>query len=140
MSKSLRLHGLLHARIPCPSPTPEACSYPCPLSLGYHQTISFSVVPFSRLQSFPATGSFPMSQFFTSDGQTTGVAASVLPMNIQDRFPLGLTGLLLAVQGTLKSLLQHHSSKASVRWCSAFFKVQLSHTYMTTGKTTALTR
>ena len=140
MSKSLWLHGLLHARIPCPSPTPGACSNPCPLSLWYHQTISFSVVPFSRLQSFPATGSFPMSQFFTSDGQTTGVAASVLPMNIQDRFPLGLTGLLFAVQGTLKSLLQHHSSKASVRWCSAFFKVQLSHTYMTTGKTTALTR
>ena len=80
-----------------------------------------------------------MSQFFTSDGQTTGVAASVLPMNIQDRFPLGLTGLLFAVQGTLKSLLQHHSSKASVRWCSAFFKVQLSHTYMTTGKTTDIT-
>ena len=93
----------------------------------------------SCLQSFPASGSFPGSQFFTSGGQSIGASASVLLMNIQDWFPLGLTGYLLAVQGTFNSL-QHHSSKASVLWGSAFFIVQLSHPYMTTGKTIALTR
>ena len=84
-----------------------------------------------------------MSQFFTSGGPSTGTSASVLPMNIQDRFPLGLTGLQsksLAVQGTLKSLLQYHSSKALILRHSAFFMVQLSYPYMTTGKTIALTR
>ena len=109
-----------------------------------HPTISSSVGPFSsRLQSFPASGSFKMSQFFTSCGQSIGVSAStsVLPMNIQDWPPLGCTGWIsFAVQGTLKSLLQHHSSKASILWCSAFFIVQLSHPYITTGKTIALTR
>ena len=101
---------------------------------------SFSVVPFSsHLQSFPVSRSFPMSQFLTSGGQSIGVSASasVLPMNVQDWFPLGC---LLAVQGTLKSLLQHRSSKESILWHSAFFIVQLSHPYMTTGKTIALTR
>ena len=102
-------------------------------------------------QSFPASRSFQMSQFFASGGQSIGVSAStsVLPMNIQDWSPLGWTGWisfrmdwldLFAVQGTLKSLLQHHSSKASILWCSAFFIVQLSHPYMTTEKTIALTR
>ena len=84
-----------------------------------------------------------MSQFFPSGGQNIGVSAStlVLPMNIQDLFPLKMDGLdLLAVQGTLKSLLQHHSSKASVLQHSAFFIVQLSHPYMTADKTKALTR
>ena len=87
---------------------------------------------------FPSTGSFPGSQFFASGGQSIGVSAStsVLPMNIQDRFPLGLTNF----QGTLKSLLQHHGSKASILQHSAFLMVQLSHSYMTTGTTTALTR
>ena len=83
-----------------------------------------------------------MSQFFTSGGQSTGtsVSASVLPMNIQDRFPLGWTGLIsLQSQGLAKSLLQHRSSKASIVQCSAFFTFQLSHPYMTTGKTIALT-
>ena len=97
----------------------------------------------SCLQSFPTSGYFPMSRQFTSGSQRIGASmlASVLPMNIQGWFPLGLIGLIsLAVQGTLKSLLQHHSSKASVlqRW--AFFMVPLSHPYMTTGKTIALTR
>ena len=89
---------------------------------------------------FPASGSFPKSQFFASGGQNVGVSASasVLPMNIQDWFPLRLG--LLAVQGTLKSLLQHHSPKASILWHSAFFIVQLLHPYMTIGKTIALTR
>ena len=85
-----------------------------------------------------------MSQVFTSGGQSIGISASasVLSMNIQDLFPLGWTGWmdLLAVKETLKSLLQHHSSKASIPWHSAFFTVQLSHPYMTTGKTIALTR
>ena len=87
-------HGLQHTRLPCPSPSPGACSDSCPLSQWYHPTISSSVVPFSsHLQAFPASGSFPMSQFFASGGQSIGVSASasVLPMNIQDWFPLGLT-------------------------------------------------
>ena len=87
--ESLWPHGLQHARLPCPSPT-------CPLSRWRHPTISSSVVPFSRLQSFPASASFPMSQFFVSGGQSTGTSASasVLVMNIQGWFPLGLTGLI----------------------------------------------
>ena len=142
MSDSLQPHALQHARLPYPLPTPRAYSNSCPLSQWCHPTISSSVVPFSScLQSFPASGSFPMSQLFTSGGQRIGVSvsASVLPMNIQDWFPLGWLDLI-AVQGTLKSLPQHHSSKASVLRHSAFFIVQLSHPYMTTGKTKALTR
>ena len=86
--------GLQHSRLPCPSPTPGAYSNLCPLSQWYHPTISSSVVPFSCLQSFPASGSFQMNQLFTSGGQSIGVSASasVLPMNIQDWFPLGWTG------------------------------------------------
>ena len=96
---------------------------------------SYPVVPFSScLQSFPASGSFPMSQFFPSGGQSIGVSASALPMNIQDWFLLGLTGLISLLSKWLKSLLQHHRSKASILLCSAFFMVQLSHPYMTTGK------
>ena len=143
MSNSLWLHGLQHARLPCPSPTLGVYSNSCPLSQWWHPTISSSVVPFSPcLQSFPASGSFQMSQFFASGGQSTGVSASasVLPKNIQDWFPLGWTGWISAVQRTLKSLLQHQSSKVSILWCSAFFTVQLSYPYMTTGKTIALTR
>ena len=94
---TLRLHGLQHARLPCPSSTPGACSSSCPLSQWCHPTISSSVVPFSScLQSFPASGSFPMSQFLVSGGQSIGVSASasVLPMTIQGWFPLGWTGLI----------------------------------------------
>ena len=93
MSDSLRRHGLQCARLPCPSPTPRAYSNSCPSSWWCHPTISSSVIPFSCLQSFPASGSFPMSQFFPSGGQSIGVSASalVLPMNIQDWFPLGWT-------------------------------------------------
>ena len=90
-------HGLQHARLPCASPTPRVYSNSCPSSRWCHPTISSSVVPFSfHLQSFPASGSFPMSQFFTSGDQSIGVSpsASVLPMNIQDWFPLGWTGLI----------------------------------------------
>ena len=95
VSNSLQHHGLQHTSLPCPSPSPGACSNSCPLSQWFHPTILSSVIPFfSHLQSFPASGSFPMSQFFASGGQSTGVStsASVLPMNIQDRFPLGWTG------------------------------------------------
>ena len=95
MSDSLKPHGLQHARPPCPSPTPRICSNSCPLSRSCHPTISSSVVPFSSpLQSFPASGSFKMNQLFASSGQSIGVSpsTSVLPMNIQDWFPLGLTG------------------------------------------------
>ena len=94
---SLQLHGLQHARFPCPSATPRACSNSCPLSRWCHPTISSSVIPFSScLQSFPALGSFSVSQFFTSGGQSIGVSAStsVLPVNIQDWFPSGLTSLI----------------------------------------------
>ena len=116
----------------------------CPSSWWCYPIISPFVVLFSScLQSFPASGSFQMSQFFASGGQSIGVSASatVLPVNIQDWFPLGWTGWIsLQSKGLSKSLLQHHSSKASILWCSAFFIVQLSHPYMTTGKTIALTR
>jgi len=96
ISNSLRPHGLQHARLPCPSPSPGACSNSCPLSWWCHPTISSSVIPFSCLQSLPASGSFQMSRFFTSGGQSIGVSASAsaLPMNIQDWFPLRWTGLL----------------------------------------------
>ena len=96
MPDSLRPHGLQHARLPCPLPIPRACSNSCPSSWWCHSTISFSVIPFSYLQSFPASGSFPMNKFFTSGGQSIGVSASasVLTMNIQDWFPLGLSCLL----------------------------------------------
>ena len=95
VSDSLQPHGLQHARLPCPLPTPRPYSNSCPSSWWYHPTISSSVVPFSFcLQSFPASGSFPVSQFFTSGGQSIGIStsASVLPMNFQDWFPLGWTG------------------------------------------------
>ena len=149
MSDCLWLHGLQHARPPCPG----VYSNSCPLRWWCYPPILSSVVPFSsHLQSSPAPGSFPMSQFFhirwpqywsfsfsiSPSNEHSGLI-SVLPMNIQDWFPLGWLALL-AVQGTLKSLLQHHSSKASVLRHSAFFIVQLSHPYMTTGKTKALTR
>ena len=120
MSDSLWLHRLEHARLPCPSPTLRACSNSCP-SQWCHPTISSSVVPFSScIQSFPALGCFPMSQFFASGGQSIGASASasVLPMNIQDSFRMISFRMdwfnLFAVQGTLKSVLQHYSSKASI--------------------------
>ena len=94
VSDSLQSHGLQHTRLPCPSPTPRACSNSCPSSQWCHPTISSSVIPFSScVQCFPASGLFPMSQFFTSNGQGIGVSASasILPMNIQDWFSLRLT-------------------------------------------------
>ena len=96
VSNTLWPRGMQHTRLPCPSPTLGACSNSGSLSQWCHPTISSSVVPFSCLQSFPALGSFPVSWLFSSGGQSIGVSASVsvLPMNIQDWFPLGLTGLM----------------------------------------------
>ena len=95
MSDSLQPHGLQHTRLPCPSPTPRACSNSCPESWWCHSTISSSVIPFSSsLQSFPASEFFPMSQFFTSGGQSIRASAWVIPMNIQDWLPLGLSVLI----------------------------------------------
>ena len=95
MSNSLWPHGLQHAKLPCPSPSPRASSNSCPLSRWCHPTIPSSVVPFfSCPQSFPASGSFLMSGLFMSGGQSTGASASVLPMNIQDWFHLGCVGLI----------------------------------------------
>ena len=125
MSDFLWPHGLQHARLPCPSLSPRVPSNSCPLSQWCHPFISSSVACFSSCpQSFPASGSFPMSQLFTLGSQSfeASASASVLPMNSQGLFPLGLTGL-----------------KASILWCTAFFMVQLSHPYMTTGKNIALT-
>ena len=142
MSNSLQPHGLHRARLPCPPLSPGVCSNSCPLSQWCHPTISSSVVPFSScFQSFPASGSFPMSQLFASGDQsiTASALASVLPMNIQDWFPLGLTGLISLLSKSLSVLLQHQNSKPSILWCSVFFTVHLSHPYITTGKTIVLT-
>ena len=144
MSDSLRPHGLQHARPPCPSPTPWVYSDLCPLSCWCHSTISSSAVPFSSPPSI-----FPSIRVFSNEStlrirwpKYRSFSFNISPSN-------GYSGLisfrmdwldLLALQGTLKSLLQHHSSKASILWRSAFFIVQLSHPYMTTGKTVALTR
>ena len=132
MSDYLRPRGLQHARLSCPSPTPEFTHSPVHWVVGAiqssHPLLSLSPPAFNLSQHLP--GSFPVSQFFASGGQSIGasVSASVLPMNIQDWFPLGLTGWIsLQSTGLFKSLLQHHSSKTSVLQCSAFFMVQLSH-------------
>ena len=136
MSDSLRPHESQHARPPCPSPTPGVHSNSCPSSRWCHPAISSSVVPFfSYPQSLPASGSFPMRQLFTWGGQSIGVSFSfsIIPSNEHS----GLISFsmdwldLLAVQGTLKSLLQHHSSKASVLRHSAFFTVHIDNSKLT---------
>ena len=144
MSNSLQSQGLQHTRPPCPSPTPGVCSNSCPLTRWCHPTISSSVVLFSScLQSFPASGSFPMSQFFPSGGQRTGVSASasVLPMKIQDWFPLGWTGWI-SLQSKRLSRVSSNTTVQKNQFFSTQpkFIVQLSHPYMTTRKTIALTR
>ena len=129
VSDSLRPHGLQHARPPCPSPTPEVYSNSCPSSWWCHPIISSSVVPFSScLQSFPASGSFPRSQCFASGGQSTGVSAlaSVLPINIQGWFPLGLTALVSLLS---KGLSRHFSRTTFIffsgchMWIPNFFNL-----------------
>ena len=144
VSNSLRPHESQHARPSCPSPTPGVYPDSCPSSLWCHPAISSSVIPFSSCsQSFQASGCFPVSQLFSSGGQSIGVSASAsaLPMNSQDWSPLGWTGWIsLQSKGLSRVFSKHHSSKAWVLRHSAFFIVQLSHPYMTTGKTIALTR
>ena len=138
VSNSLQSHGLQHARLPCPLSPPRACSSllsAASVMASNHLVFCHILLPCP--QSFPASGYFLMSQLFKSGGQSIGasVSASVLPMNIQGWFPLGLTCLISLQSKTLyKSLLQHHSSKASIFWRSAFFWVQLSHPFMATGK------
>ena len=129
VTDSLLPHGLQHARPPCTSPTPGVYLNPCPLSRWCHPNIPSSVIPFSSCpQCFLASESFQMSQIFASGGQSIGVSAStsVPPMNTQDWYPLGWTGWI--------SLQSKGLSRASILQCWAFFIVQLSHPYMTTGK------
>ena len=144
VSDSLLPHGLQHARFPCPSPTLGVYSNSCLLHWWCHPNISPSVVPFSsHLQSFPASGSFPISWFFPSGGQSIGVSASasVLPMNIQNWFPLGWTGWISLLSKGLSRVFSNTTVQKH-----QFFSAQLSlqsnsHIpYMTTGKTIALTR
>ena len=141
MSNSLQPHGLQHIRLPCSSLSPGGYSDLGPLSQWRHSVISSSLVPFSSCpQSFPASESFPMSWLFASGDQSFSCSIS-----LSNKYS-GLISFridwfdLLAVQGTLKSLFQHHSSKTPVLLHSAFFMVCLSHPYMTTGKTIVLTR
>ena len=140
MSDSFRPHGLQHAKLPCPSPSPGACSNACPLSWWCHPTISSSVVPFSsHPQSFPASGSFQMSQLFASGGRSTGVSVStsVLPTNTQDWSDLLKNGLF----GSPCSPRDSQESSPTPQFKSInslvliFLIVQYSHPYMTTGKT-----
>ena len=135
VSNSLWPHESQHTRPPCPSQIPGIYPNSCPSSKWYHAAISSSIVPFSSCpQSLPASGSFQMRQLFTWGGQSIRVSASasVLPKNTQGWSLLGWTGWISwldwteSLQGTLKSLLQHRSSKASIIWCSAFFTVQLT--------------
>ena len=142
VSDSLRPHEPQHARHPCPSPTPGVHSDSRPSSQWCHPTVSSPVTHFCP-QSFPASGSFPMSLLFTSGGQS--IRASASPSSPSNEYS-GLISFridwfhLLAVQRTLRSLPQHHDSKASILQHSAFFIFQLSYPYMTTGKTLVLTR
>jgi len=139
MSDSLLPHGLHHARIPCPSLSPEVCSSPCPLSQWCHPTISSSVAPFSYPQSSPT--SVFSNEFVLPVRWPKYWSFSFSPSNDYSGLISFRTDLFdpLAVQETLKSLLQHDSSKASVLWCTASFMAHLSYPYTTTGKTTALT-
>ena len=142
VSDSLQPRGPQHTRLPCLSLTPGAYSNSCPLSPGCHPTVSSSVVPFSYLQSFPASSLSNESVFHIRWPKFWSFSFSISPSNEYS----GLIFFrmdwldLLAVQETLKSLFQHHSSNASILHLSAFFIVQLSYLYMTTGKTIALSR
>ena len=140
---TLQPHESQHARPPCPSPSRRVHSNSCPSSQWCHLAISSSVIPFSSCpQSLPASGSFLMSQLFTWGSQSTGVSALALflPKNTQDWSPLEWTGWISLQSKDSQESSQHHSSKASILLHSVFFTVQLSHPYMTTGKTIALTR
>ena len=136
MSDSLQPHGLQHARLLCLSLSPGVCSNSCPLSPWCYPTISSSVIPFSCPQSFPASGSFPMSWLFASSSQSAGALASVFPMNIQSWFPLGLTGLI----SWLSKGLSRVFSSTTVRKHQFGAQPSVgSNSHMTPGKTIALT-
>ena len=140
---SLLPHGLQHARLPCISPTSRACSNSCPSSRWCHPIISSSILPLSScLQSFPASGSFPMNQFFTSGGQSIRIwaSASVLPMNTQDWSPLGLTGLLSLLSKGLSRVFSNPQFKTINYLMLSFLYSPTLTSYMTTGKIIALTR
>ena len=142
VSDSLRPHGL-HERLPCPSPTPGVCSNSCPSSWWCYPTSSSSVIPFSScLQSCSASGSFPMLVLLIRWPRYWSFSFSISPSNEYSGLISFMIGWfdLPEVQGTPKSLLQHHSSKASILWHLTFFMALLSHPYMTTGKNIALTR
>ena len=143
VSDSLQPHEPQHARPPCPSPTPRVHPNPCPLSWWCHPTISSSVIPFSSCpQSFPASGSFPLSPLFPWGGQSIGVSAStsVLPINTQDWSLLGcLIASPCSPRDSQESARTTEFKSINLRH-SAFFIVQLSHPYITTGKTIALTK
>ena len=142
MSDSFWPHGVQHTRLPCPSPTPRACSNSCPSSQWCHPIISSSVVPFSSCpQSLPESGSFPMSQFFASGGQSTGVSASASlpPKKSQGWSPSEWTGWISMQSKGLSRVFSNTTVQKHLQ-CSAFFTLQLSHPYTTTGKTIALTR
>ena len=142
MSTSIWPHGLQHTKVPCPSASPGVCSDSFPLSRWCYPITSSSVVPFSLcLQSFPASGSFPMSQLFPSGGQSIGVSASVsvLSMNIQNWFPSEWTGWILLQSKGLSRVFSNTTVQKHQFFGTQFFIVQLSHPYMTTGKTIALT-
>ena len=139
----MRPHGLQHTRSPCPSPTPGVYPNSYPLNQWCHPTISSFVVPYSSCpQSSPASRSFQMSQLFTSGGQNIGVSAStsVLPMNTQDLFPLGWTGWISLQSKGLSRVFSNTTVQKHQFSALSFFIVQLSHPYMTTGKTIVLTR
>ena len=134
-SYSLRTHGLSHTRLPCPSPSPGACSNSCPLSWWCLPTISSSVVPFSScLQSFPASGSFPVSRLFASGGQGIGASASVFPMNIQDWVPVGLTGWISLQSKGLSRVFFNTTVQKHQLFNTQSSLWSLSHPYMTTAK------
>ena len=141
MSNSLTPHGLQRARLPCPSPSPGAYSNSCPLSLWCHPNILSSVLFSSCLQSVPASGSFLMSQHFALGGQSieASSSASVLLMNIQDWFPLGLTGWI-SLQSKGLSRVFSNTTVKSMSFSALRFMAQLSHPYMTTRKMIALSR
>ena len=130
VSESLRLHEPQHTRPPCLSPSPRVHPNPCPLSQWCPPTISSSVIPFSSfLKSFPASGSFPMSQLFTSGGQSIGVSAStsILPMNTQDWFPLGWTGWIFLQSKGLSRVFSNTTAQKHQFFCAQLSLLSNSH-------------